>query len=148
MIALVDLSKQYPGVRAVDCASLEICAGEVHGLVGENGAGKSTLIKILAIDIGTTGAKVTYVDRDGQLLASAYAGYPTHTAIGNVVEQTPRDWWRACCSALREVADRAPAHVNIATILLSGQMQDLISARRRGCTRQCCFSTPGWARPG
>ena len=48
LIALVDLSKQYPGVRAVDNASLEIYAGEVHGLVGENGAGKSTLIKILA----------------------------------------------------------------------------------------------------
>ena len=42
------LSKQFPGVRALDDASLLVRPGEVHGLVGENGAGKSTLIKILA----------------------------------------------------------------------------------------------------
>ena len=42
------MSKQFPGVRALDDASLLVRSGEVHGLVGENGAGKSTLIKILA----------------------------------------------------------------------------------------------------
>ncbi len=40
--------KTFPGVRALDEASLEIRPGEVHGLVGENGAGKSTIIKVLA----------------------------------------------------------------------------------------------------
>lgn len=48
VIEVTDLCKQFPGVRALDCASLTIRQGEVHGLVGENGAGKSTLIKILA----------------------------------------------------------------------------------------------------
>ncbi len=47
-IEIEDLCKQFPGVRALDGASLMIDAGTVHGLVGENGAGKSTLIKILA----------------------------------------------------------------------------------------------------
>ncbi len=48
VVEIAGLCKQFPGVRALDNASLTIEAGEVHGLVGENGAGKSTLIKILA----------------------------------------------------------------------------------------------------
>ncbi|MCH8188265.1 MAG: sugar ABC transporter ATP-binding protein [Proteobacteria bacterium] len=41
------LSKQFPGVKALDDVSLRVRAGEVMALVGENGAGKSTIVKIL-----------------------------------------------------------------------------------------------------
>ncbi|MDQ1494155.1 MAG: galactofuranose transport system ATP-binding protein [Actinomycetota bacterium] len=42
-----EVSKEFPGVRALDNVSLRVRQGEVHALVGENGAGKSTLIKML-----------------------------------------------------------------------------------------------------
>ncbi len=42
-----DVTKSFPGVRALDGAQLTLRRGEIHALMGENGAGKSTLIKIL-----------------------------------------------------------------------------------------------------
>ena len=41
------LSKNFPGVKALQDVDLVVRRGEVHALMGENGAGKSTLIKVL-----------------------------------------------------------------------------------------------------
>ncbi len=46
-LEMVDISKQFPGVRALDAVSFDCRPGEVHAICGENGAGKSTLMKIL-----------------------------------------------------------------------------------------------------
>ncbi len=48
LIETQKLSKQYPGVLALDAVDLDLQPGEVHVLFGENGAGKSTLISMLA----------------------------------------------------------------------------------------------------
>lgn len=47
VLAMRQISKEFPGVRALDHVDLDVLPGEVHALLGENGAGKSTLIRIL-----------------------------------------------------------------------------------------------------
>ena len=52
------LVKDYPGVRALDGADLQVTGGSIMGLLGKNGAGKSTMIKILAGVVQPDGGEI------------------------------------------------------------------------------------------
>jgi putative multiple sugar transport system ATP-binding protein len=48
ILEMVDITKTFPGVKALSHVSLTVRPGEIHAIVGENGAGKSTLMKVLS----------------------------------------------------------------------------------------------------
>jgi len=60
LLEVVDVAKEFPGVRALDGVSFALRPGEVHALVGENGAGKSTLIKVLTGVYQPDGGELRY----------------------------------------------------------------------------------------
>jgi monosaccharide-transporting ATPase len=89
LLEVVDVTKTFPGVRALDQVSFALQPGEVHALVGENGAGKSTLIKVL------TGV---YQPDSGEL---RYHGEPAQFG-------TPMDAQRAGISTIYQEVNLVP----------------------------------------
>ena len=47
VIEMLNITKEFPGIKANDNITLQLRKGEIHALLGENGAGKSTLMSIL-----------------------------------------------------------------------------------------------------
>ena len=47
ILELTNVTKNFPGVKALDEANFKLKKGSIHALLGENGAGKSTMIKII-----------------------------------------------------------------------------------------------------
>ena len=65
-LKIANMSKSFPGVKALDNVNLKVEKGEIHALVGENGAGKSTLMNVLSgiYPYGTYEGDIIY---DGQV---------------------------------------------------------------------------------
>lgn len=104
-VALVGVTKRFPGVLAVDDVSLAFRAGEVHVLLGENGAGKSTIVSMLAGVHGPDSGHLTVAGQPVRLgcpadsLAAGIATVfqhvmlvPTLTVFENLVLGAP--WWQ------------------------------------------------------
>jgi len=77
ILQMRNVSKTFPGVKALQDVQLTVYPGEVHALMGENGAGKSTLMKILSgAYIPDAGAQILIdgkpVHIDGPLAAKAH----------------------------------------------------------------------------
>ena len=62
ILVMQNITKEFPGVKALDDVTFEVKRGEIHALVGENGAGKSTLMNVLSgtYPYGTYSGQIIY----------------------------------------------------------------------------------------
>ncbi|MBP3655927.1 MAG: ATP-binding cassette domain-containing protein, partial [Clostridia bacterium] len=51
ILKMNNITKEFPGVKALDRVNIEVVEGEIHALCGENGAGKSTLSTFISVDL-------------------------------------------------------------------------------------------------
>ncbi len=67
LLEMRSITKEFPGVKALDTVNLSVTKGEIHAICGENGAGKSTLMKVLSgvYPAGTYDGEIHY---DGALV--------------------------------------------------------------------------------
>jgi D-xylose transport system ATP-binding protein len=129
LLELRDITKEFPGVRALDGVSFDLERGEIHALCGENGAGKSTLIKILCgcFPHGSYGGEVLLEgrpvhfrnlraaeERGIALIAQELALVPELSVAENLfLGREPSRFGLVRRDAMHEAARQALAHVGL-----------------------------------
>ena len=92
LLTMKDITKSFPGVKALQAAGFSLQPGEIHFLLGENGAGKSTLMKILSgvyrKDSGEIWINGQLVEINSPRMAAAYGIGIIHQEMNLVPELT------------------------------------------------------------
>lgn len=89
ILELQNITKYFPGIKALDGINLNIRQGEVHALIGENGAGKSTLVKILTGVYTPTAGKIIYQGKEQNFKNAIEAQEAGITAIHQEASMFP-----------------------------------------------------------
>jgi ABC-type sugar transport system ATPase subunit len=86
ILEMRNITKEFPGVRALDDVTFQVRRGEIHALVGENGAGKSTLMKVLSgvYPHGSYGGEIVL---DGQVQRYAGIQDSEHAGIAIIYQE-------------------------------------------------------------
>lgn len=151
LLVLNGITKQFPGVLALDEVTLRVQRGEVHGLVGQNGAGKSTLMNVL---FGLLKPDAGHIEFDGQIyeaLSPAIAAKVGIAMVPQMIQNQPTttvgenlfvgDWpmrnrftidWSGLYRSAQETFDRMGVEVNARapmSTLSIGQQQMVEIAR-------------------
>ena len=81
VIEMLNITKEFPGIKANDDVTLQLRRGEIHALLGENGAGKSTLMSVL---FGLYQPESGTIKKDGQVVKINNPNDATALHIGMV----------------------------------------------------------------
>ena len=81
VIEMLNITKEFPGIKANDDVTLQLQRGEIHALLGENGAGKSTLMSVL---FGLYQPEAGVIKKDGQIVKINNPNDATALHIGMV----------------------------------------------------------------
>ena len=81
VIEMLNITKEFPGIKANDNVTLQLKRGEIHALLGENGAGKSTLMSVL---FGLYQPEAGVIKKDGQVVKINNPNDATALNIGMV----------------------------------------------------------------
>jgi ribose transport system ATP-binding protein len=118
--------KVFPGVRALDQATLRLEPGSIHALLGENGAGKSTLIKVVTGVYRPDGGRLLTTADDGTVSEASFSG--------------PLDAQRAGIGVVHQERNLVPAFSvaeNIALQAVPKRHGFVDRAAMRGLARRC-----------
>lgn len=92
LLEMLDITKEFPGVKALKGVTLKVRPHEIHALVGENGAGKSTISKCLMGIYTPTSGKVIFdgVERSNYSIkeAMAFGISMIHQELSPVLDRT------------------------------------------------------------
>lgn len=135
ILEMRNITKEFPGVKALNNVSFRVAQGEIHCLVGENGAGKSTLMKVLSgvYPYGTYTGEILFAGqpqrfrgiRDSEKVGIAIiyqelALVPEMTVyenifLGNEIRNGPVINWNETIKRATEVLKKVRLNVNPAT---------------------------------
>lgn len=88
---------------------------------------------ILAVDLGTSGPKISIVSLSGDILTSTFQSIDTNYKSTGGIEQEPHGWWTAVCSGIRRLVAEHPRFAKrIAAISNSGQWSGTVALDKRG----------------
>lgn len=88
---------------------------------------------ILALDVGTSGVKASFINESLEVLAETTVTYPTLYPQSHYAEQDPQEWWQAAVNAVRAISAKAPdAQAEVTAIGLSGHMLCLLPVDQSG----------------